>query len=431
MPIGSMFSKPSGYKPNQPRANLELAENNFNEIFDGFAQDGNYKETEFLFNNEYKLLNKAEPKGETAEILGLETFLKKWENSRKSADNFEDLIISWRTRKKQNELKVKSNNDTLLKSKKISPDNAQKIAMRSYPASLDKPKVTKTRTKTNNDKNIEALIGEQIILPKSFKDAEFYKVSDGEKLEESLGKSKDNNKGSNQPNKKPPIDNNPNKKIPPTEPPKKEPDDPTKAKKEPDAKRKKEPDAKRKKEPDAKRVRDPEAKKAKDGETKKQKDADTQKRKKAKEGDTQKAKKLKKAKKIKDPDVKKKKRKRLKDRDLGSITGGGGDQDNVIRKKEKLFASVVQWKDGDNYVTYNLNTKEKKIRDFPVTGGVKGSGNTPATTLKVIRKSTKRPKGFNRKVGNLTLQIKSPEVITVKKLEKNLYNKNKEVMFRN
>ena len=89
----------------------------------------------------------------------------------------------------------------------------------------------------------------------------------------------------------------------------------------------------------------------------------------------------------------------------------------------------MQWKDGEKYITYNLNTNEKKIRDYPATGGVK-EGDTPSKSLKIIRKSNLRPKGFNRKIGNLTLQIKSPEVVTVKKLEKKIYNNNKELSFR-
>ena len=75
--------------------------------------------------------------------------------------------------------------------------------------------------------------------------------------------------------------------------------------------------------------------------------------------------------------------------------------------------------------TINLNTNEIETREFPISGGV-GPGNTPETSAKIIRRQNKKPK-LLRDVGNLTIQIKGPNVVTVKQREKYLYNNNKRI----
>ena len=228
------------------------------------------------------------------------------------------------------------------------------------------------------------------------------------------------------------------KKFPESIPTEKPNPDASKAKKtkDPDASK-----AKKTKDPDASKLKDAKKKKSADPEdAKKKKSSDPEdakkKKKKIKEKDGKKLKEgegtRKKRKKKPDPETAKKKRKKKKRRrkDLSLNLPSGGDQGSrKLTENANLFPSVVQWKDGEEYITYNLHTKEKKIRDFPALGGVK-EGDTPSTSLKIIRKSNLRPKGLNRKIGNLTLQIKSPEVVTVKKLEKKIYNNNKELSFR-
>ena len=137
--------------------------------------------------------------------------------------------------------------------------------------------------------------------------------------------------------------------------------------------------------------------------------------------------KVKKIKKIKDPEKPKKPRKRKKPFYEGPDIPTPETLDSPVKsvKKKEKYPKVIQWKDGEEYKTINLNTNEIETREFPISGGV-GPGNTPETSAKIIRRQNKKPK-LLRDVGNLTIQIKGPNVVTVKQREKYLYNNNKRI----
>ncbi len=96
--------------------------------------------------------------------------------------------------------------------------------------------------------------------------------------------------------------------------------------------------------------------------------------------------------------------------------------------KKNIFPSKVQWKQKDKYITYNLNTGKKKEFDKPQGIGV-NQGNTPEETLKVIQKKNKRPKFVSTTLGSLQIIVSSPEVVTLKRINK-MNNINRRFNFR-
>ena len=101
------------------------------------------------------------------------------------------------------------------------------------------------------------------------------------------------------------------------------------------------------------------------------------------------------------------------------------DSDKAIEKKKEQYPKVIQWKDGEKYKTIDLNTNQITTRDFPVAGGV-NPGDTPEKSARIIKKQNKKPK-LLREIGNLVIQIKGPNVVTVKQRENYLYNNNKRI----
>ena len=122
-----------------------------------------------------------------------------------------------------------------------------------------------------------------------------------------------------------------------------------------------------------------------------------------------------------DCSIMKKKRRRF---DLGDDSPVPVISD-VDKKKgtKKEYPAVVQWKDNDTYKTLNLNTRELKEHEFPQGSGV-NPGNTPETSARIIKRQRTKPKYYKTKIGNLNIQIKSPNIVTVKKRENYLYNIN-------
>ena len=431
------FRNPSEYSlKNSDFQNQQIADQKIYSILN--EKDIDPIETSELINNEYEMFA-GEKWAENSPILeDINNFFRTFNTNKKSdfdGATFEDLKIGLLTKIKKRQEPFKKNVEILASSEsKLSPN--LRTAIRSVNNFLNKMPTTKIKSKkTNAQKNEEALIGRKIVLPKSFTEAEKLKpVSDGKYFEDlvlsSQKKEPDTNKKGG--SKPPPTDAPDGSllgKIPPTElPPKTQEPDATRLR-EPDGKKVKrlrEPDATRLREPDAqgKKIKEPDTTKKREPDTTKKREPDTTKRKKTKD-----PKRLREPEKIKEPDVKKKKKKRLKDKDLPTATAGEGDQDVKKPLSKKSFPAVIQWKDGDKYFTYDLNTNETKERDYPISGGVK-AGNTPEKSVKIIRRSSTRPKFFKKKIGNLTLQIKSPQVVTVKKLEKNLYNKTKAINFK-
>jgi hypothetical protein len=96
--------------------------------------------------------------------------------------------------------------------------------------------------------------------------------------------------------------------------------------------------------------------------------------------------------------------------------------------KKNNFPSKVQWKQKDKYITYNLNTGKKKEFNTPQGIGV-NQGNTPEETLKVIQKKNKRPKFVSTTLGSLQIIVSSPEVVTLKRINK-MNNINRRFNFR-
>ena len=132
-------------------------------------------------------------------------------------------------------------------------------------------------------------------------------------------------------------------------------------------------------------------------------------------------------KKPKDPEKPKKPKKR-KSAKFDSNQGFSGlvmDSDKAIKKKKEQYPKVIQWKDGEKYKTIDLNTNQITTRDFPVAGGV-NPGDTPEKSARIIKKQNKKPK-LLREIGNLVIQIKGPNVVTVKQRENYLYNNNKRI----
>ena len=83
---------------------------------------------------------------------------------------------------------------------------------------------------------------------------------------------------------------------------------------------------------------------------------------------------------------------------------------------------MVQWytKKTDTYSTLNLNTGVLEKRQSPKSGGVR-AGNTAAETIKVIRTQDKRPRlkkqTLNTRLGTLQIEVRSPLVVTAKRIE--------------
>ena len=97
-------------------------------------------------------------------------------------------------------------------------------------------------------------------------------------------------------------------------------------------------------------------------------------------------------------------------------------------KKKNIFPSKVQWKEKNKYITYNLNTGKKKEFDKPQGIGV-NQGTTPEETLKVIQKKNKRPKFVSTVLGSLQIIVSSPEVVTLRRINK-MNNINRRFNFR-
>ena len=451
----SFFKLPNDYDPKNKyfnQENINLATSRINEIFDDKSLS--LGEQADNLNLMYEDLIKLNP--DLPRELELDSFYQKFKAHKKNdmdALTFEDIKIGWQTRLKNKQLAQKRNLDTYRNSnKKFSPElkNALDNLSDFYTQSLLRIRRAPLGKIKDPDRSTikaeQALIGEKITLPKSFIDGEKIrlnkkKVTDGSQFEEeAIGKKLDQDPPKKQKEETPPaqksIDssNMPEApKLPPFDVPRTNEPDTTKTN-EPerlrDPERLREPDTKRLREPDAgkaKKVREPDSKKqsTKEPDSKKMKEADTTKRKKAKD-----PKKLREPEKIKEPDAKKKKKKRIKNKDASIPPTGEVDQDAPSKQIKKDFPALIQWKDGEKYYTYNLNTNETKEREFPILGGVK-AGDTPEKSVKIIKRSSTRPKFFKKKIGNLSLQIKSPTVVTVKKLENNLYNKTKPINFRN
>ena len=406
----------NGYNLNNIQLGLSKIEN-----YDNLPKKDKKFELQILSNELYE----ADKTGKLAEKLGL---------SKTQLNNpIEDIVLNLEEIKRISQIEkkiLKTKIDNLKNSNTLKLSPVTNKSLNSIFKDLDPRRI---RNVTNKEENLfgkappkETIdIGKKDFKSVMNKEQNLF-VKDGSKFEAEIIKKKFSDEDFNTPKGKPIKDPNDTKKQKdPKEPDGNTPEVFPTEKLDPDASKKvpKDPDAS-KKDPDASK-KDPDASKK-----------DIQKKKKPiKSKDPKKLKdpseiKKKKKKPTKDPDdIAKKKKKRIRDRKLSLPSGGGGQGKTIETKKNKLFPSVVQWKDGEKYITYNLNTNEKKIRDYPATGGVK-EGDTPSKSLKIIRKSNLRPKGFNRKIGNLTLQIKSPEVVTVKKLEKKIYNNNKELSFR-
>jgi hypothetical protein len=451
----SFFKLPNDYDPKNKyfnQENINLATSRINDIFDDKSLS--LGEQADNLNLMYEDLIKLNP--DLPRELELDSFYQKFKAHKKNdmdALTFEDIKIGWQTRLKNKQLAQKRNLDTYRNSnKKFSPElkNALDNLSDFYTQSLLRIRRTPLGKIKDPDRSTikaeQALIGEKITLPKSFIDGEKIrlnkrKVTDGSQFEEeAIGKKLDQDPPKKQKELTPPAQKSIDSsnmleapKLPPFDvPPTNVPD--TIKTNEPerlrDPERLREPDTKKLREPDAgkaKKVREPDSKKqsTKEPDSKKMKEADTTKRKKAKD-----PKKLREPEKIKEPDAKKKKKKRIKNKDASIPPTGEVDQDAPSKQIKKDFPALIQWKDGDKYYTYNLNTNETKEREFPILGGVK-AGDTPEKSVKIIKRSSTRPKFFKKKIGNLSLQIKSPTVVTVKKLENNLYNKTKPINFRN
>ena len=432
------FSKlPNSYDPKNKYYNLEniaIATRKINEIF----EDKNLSLGEQSDNLAmiYDDLNKLNP--ELVRNLELDSFYNKLEAYKKNdmdAVTFEDLKIGWQTeRKKRLNLPLKNIETIRNSNKTFSPqlkkglDDTSSFFTKSLLAFRRNPLKRIMDPDKSTVKAEQALIGEKIVLPRSFVDAE--KINDGTRFEEKQiskkldqdarkGATGDLGKSIRAPKILPfDVPQVASEIVPPiNQPDTMRVQDPQKLR---DPERLKEPDTKRTNEPDAQT-----SKKVEDAETKKIKESEIKKKKKTKD-----PKKLKEPKKIKEPDAKKKKKKRIKNKDTSIPPTGEVDQDVTRKQIKKDFPAVIQWKDGEKYYTYNLNTNETQEREFPILGGVK-AGDTPEKSVKIIRRSSTRPKFFKKKIGNLSLQIKSPTVVTVKKLENNLYNKTKPINFRN
>tara|TARA_R110002020_G_scaffold149537_2_gene325883 strand:- start:3452 stop:3769 length:318 start_codon:yes stop_codon:yes gene_type:complete len=94
------------------------------------------------------------------------------------------------------------------------------------------------------------------------------------------------------------------------------------------------------------------------------------------------------------------------------------------KRNRKIFnyPKKVQWKEGNNFITYNLNTNKKKIFNKLQSGGI-NKGNTPAETIKIIEKQSKLPKTRKVVIGGLLLKVTSPEIVTIRKTKKNILKK--------
>ncbi len=98
-----------------------------------------------------------------------------------------------------------------------------------------------------------------------------------------------------------------------------------------------------------------------------------------------------------------------------------------VDKKEvskKRYPKKVQWYNDkkNKYVTLDLNSGQRKEHVNVQPGGIK-PGKSPKDTIKVIRTQNKRPKILNARLGSIQIVVRSPQVVTARRI-KNLDNFN-------
>lgn len=101
------------------------------------------------------------------------------------------------------------------------------------------------------------------------------------------------------------------------------------------------------------------------------------------------------------------------------ISGKGGKATFESTKKIKLnrFPSAVQWRDGSQFVVYDLNKNIRRIYKNPQGIGV-NPGKTPVESIKVIKQQKARPQFTNVNVGRFKLSVASPTRVILKPMKK-------------
>ena len=101
------------------------------------------------------------------------------------------------------------------------------------------------------------------------------------------------------------------------------------------------------------------------------------------------------------------------------ISGKGGKATFESTKKIRLnrFPSAVQWRDGSQFVVYDLNKNIRRIYKNPQGIGV-NPGKTPVESIKVIKQQKARPQFTNVNVGRFKLSVASPTRVILKPMKK-------------
>ena len=101
------------------------------------------------------------------------------------------------------------------------------------------------------------------------------------------------------------------------------------------------------------------------------------------------------------------------------ISGKGGKATFESTKKIRLnrFPSAVQWRDGSQFVVYDLNKNIRRIYKNPQGIGV-NPGKTPVESIKVIKQQKTRPQFTNVNVGRFKLSVASPTRVILRPMKK-------------
>ena len=86
-----------------------------------------------------------------------------------------------------------------------------------------------------------------------------------------------------------------------------------------------------------------------------------------------------------------------------------------LKKAGTSYPKKIQYKQKNKYVVVDLNSGVKKVYSKPQGLGV-NPGETPETSLKVIKRQLQKPKIKRYKFGNLVLRVTSPDTIIIRKI---------------
>jgi len=100
----------------------------------------------------------------------------------------------------------------------------------------------------------------------------------------------------------------------------------------------------------------------------------------------------------------------------GSGKSGKTEFENLKKSKITRFPQKVQWREGSQFVVYDLNKNIK--RKFKTAQGIGvNPGSTPQESIKVIKEQRKRPKFMNVDVGGFKLSVASPTSVILRPLK--------------